>query len=71
MLDKSLNSLRKELNNAMDNVLEFRRICKKYFLCKLPGDLDSDEDDMMVEGRGATASVRGSRRRKFEREGMG
>lgn len=47
MLDKSLNSLRKELNNAMENVLEFRRITKKYFLCKVPGDSDSDDDEMM------------------------
>ena len=72
MLDKTLNSLRKELNNAMANVLEFRRICKKYFLCKVPGfDLDSD-DEMEEHGRGREISgPRGRRRIKFEQEGMG
>mmetsp|Transcript_27372 Transcript_27372/g.34026 ORF Transcript_27372/g.34026 Transcript_27372/m.34026 type:complete len:98 (-) Transcript_27372:166-459(-) len=73
MLDKTLNSLRKELNNAMENVLSFRRICKKFFLCKVPGEvIDSDEEMMGEEGRGREISgPRGPRRRKFEQEGMG
>lgn len=65
MLDKSLNALRKEINNAMENVLDFRRICKKYFFCKLPGDPDSDEEELRGSG------IRGSHRMKFESEGMG
>ena len=74
MLDKSLNSLRKELNNAMANVLEFRRICKKYFLCKVAGDMMDSDDEMLGEehGRGREISgPRGRRRIKFEQEGMG
>ena len=54
----------------MDAALDFRRITKKYFLCKLPGDIDSDDDDMM-EDRGPAAGVHGAKRRKFERDGMG
>ena len=42
MLDVKYRYMRRELNNIMTNVLEFRRICKKYFLC--------NEDDFDGEG---------------------
>ena len=75
MLDHSLRHFKRELNNAMDNVLDFRRICKKYFLTKAPGEMDSDEemllayDDGGIDG-GPTGS-RAHRRSKQANEGMG
>ena len=74
MLDHSLRHFKRELNNAMDNVLDFRRICKKYFLTRAPGDMDSDEemllayDDGGIDG-GPTGS-RAHRRSKQANEGM-
>ena len=68
MLDHTLRYFKRELNTAMDNVIEFRRICKKYFLCKVPGE--EDDDDEAMEGRSATG-LQGSKRRRNEREGMG
>ena len=43
MLDSTLKRFKTELNTAMENVLEFRRIIKKYFLC-FEAEEDSDED---------------------------
>ena len=72
MLDHTLRHFKTELNTAMDNVLEFRRICKKYFLCRVPGEDDSDDELMMHDdGRGAGSGLRGHKRRRFEQEGMG
>ena len=72
MLDHSLRHFKRELNNAMDNVLEFRRICKKYFLCKVPGDNEDSDDEMLYGAAGTgTGKYRGSRLRRYEKEGMG
>ena len=54
----------------MDNVLDFRRICKKYFLYRAPNDA-SDSDEEMSQFHGGSGNTRGSRMRKYEREGMG
>ena len=61
MLDHTLRYFKRELNNAMESVLDFRRICKKYFLYRGVGEEDSDEE--MFYGNGYT---RGSRMRKYE-----
>ena len=73
MLDHTLRHFKRELSTAMENVLEFRRICKKYFLCKVADEADS-EDELMEYGdggRGNNSCTRGPQRRRYEREGMG
>ena len=50
MLDHTLRHFKRELNNAMDNVLDFRRICKKYFLYRGAGEEDSDEEMAIGSG---------------------
>ena len=50
MLDHTLRAFKKELNSAMENALHFRAICKKYFLCKVPGEDDSDDEDLLYGG---------------------
>lgn len=49
MLDVKYRYMRRELNNIMTNVLEFRRICKKYFLCNNLEDFDGDSGLKMAE----------------------
>ena len=75
MLDHSLRHFKRELNNAMDNVLDFRRICKKYLLNKASGDhnLDSDEEMLTYDntGFGGGQTCRGPARKRYEREGVG
>ena len=53
----------------MENVLEFRRIINKYFLCKVAGDEDSDEE--LLYGESGSGGLKGGRMRKYESEGMG
>ena len=60
LLDHTLRHFKRELSNAMENVLEFRRICKKYFLSRQPGEDLSDDEDMER-----------NRQRRYEAEGMG
>ena len=71
MLDHTLRHFKRELNNAMDNVLDFRRICKKFFLCKVPGEDDSDEEVEYGGDNMTGRNNRGRRLRRYEKEGMG
>ena len=71
MLDHTLRHFKRELNNAMDNVLDFRRICKKYFLYRAAGEAEDSDEEMMSLFHGGSGNTRGSRMRKYEREGMG
>ena len=69
MLDHTLRHFKRELNNAMDTVLDFRRICRKYFLCKVPGEEDSDDE--LFYGGSSGVGNKGNMRRRYEKEGMG
>ena len=69
ILDHTLRQFKKELNNAMDTVLDFRRICRKYFLCKVPGEEDSDDE--LIYGGPGMAGNKGNLQRRYEKEGMG
>ena len=71
MLDHTLKRFKAELNTAMENVLEFRRIIKKYFLCNQA--LEDSDEDMQVhdDGRGVGSGLRGRISKKYEQEGMG
>ena len=69
MLDQSKRNFKRELNTAMENVLDFRKIVKKYFLCKVAGEEDSDEELLYSEA--GSGGLKGSRMRRYEQEGMG
>ena len=53
MLDQKFKYMRREFNNVIDNVLEFRKLCKKYLLSKpkkhqeprFGGNVSMDESD--------------------------
>ena len=69
MLDHTLRHFKRELNNAMDTVLDFRRIIRKYFLCRVPGEEDSDDE--LFYGASGGAGNKGNLQRRYEKEGMG
>ena len=61
MLDQKFRYMRREFNNVIDNVLEFRRICKKYLLCKDVGksarfggmeSSGEEDEDLFMDGFG-------------------
>ena len=52
MLDHTMRYFKREMNSAMENVLDFRKICKKYLLCKARNGEDDSDDDMLNNGKG-------------------